>query len=100
MVVLYNGVSELAPVQGALRGMGAVTAGLITATGLKLLPAVRTNPLGRGLCWLVAALSFGAIALLHIPLVWVLLALGGLSCVAAYRGLQRIQQLQKTRAAP
>jgi chromate transporter len=92
MVVLYNGVSDIPQVQGALRGMGAVTAGLITATGLKLLPALQRNPLGRALCWLAVALTFVAIAVLCIPLVWVLLTLGVLTCFGAYRALRLVEE--------
>jgi chromate transporter len=93
MVVLYSGVSGLPQMQGALRGMGAVTAGLITATGLKLLPALQRNPLGMQRCWVFVALTFVAIALLRIPLVWVLLGLGGLACALAYRALQTLDLL-------
>ena len=89
MVVLYSGVSGMPQMQGALRGMGAVTAGLITATGLKLLPALQRNPLGMQRCGLFVALTFVAIALVRIPLVWVLLGLGGLTCALAYRVLQQ-----------
>jgi chromate transporter len=91
MVVLYSGVADVPQVQGALRGMGAVTAGLITATGLKLLPALQRNPLGKQLCWLAVALTFVAIAVLRVPLVWVLLQLGTLTCAAAYRNLHQLQ---------
>jgi len=88
MAILYSGASDVPQLQGALRGMGAVTAGLIAATGLKLLPALQRNPLGAGLCAVMLALTFVAIALLRIPLLWVLLSVGGLSCVFAYRALQ------------
>lgn len=91
LVLLYSGLADQPHIQGALRGMGAVTAGLITATGIKLSPALRLNPLGHALCWLLVALTFVAIALLRVPLVWVLLALGGLSCTQAYRALCRLQ---------
>jgi chromate transporter len=91
MAVLYSQASELPQLQGALRGMGAVTAGLIAATGLKLLPALQRNPLGIGLCAVVMGLTFGAIALLRIPLGWVLLSLGGLSCAIAGTTLRRIE---------
>jgi chromate transporter len=91
LVLLYSGVADQPHIQGALRGMGAVTAGLITATGLKLLPALQRNPLGQGLSWLFVALSFVAIGLLRVPLVWVLLSLGGLACTLAYRALRTIQ---------
>ena len=91
MVLLYSGVADQPQIQGALRGMGAVTAGLITATGIKLLSALKNNPLGQRLSWLFVALSFVAIGLLRIPLLWVLLGLGGLSCTLAYRALRKVQ---------
>jgi chromate transporter len=74
-------------VGGALRGMGAVAAGLITATGLKLLGALQKNPLGLPLCALIGLVAFVCIALLKLPLAWVLIGLGGLACVATYRKL-------------
>ena len=90
LAVLYGSVAETAVAQGALRGMGAVSAGLIAATGLKLAPALRSNPMGLAAAALVAALSFVAIAWLRLPLAWVLLGIGGPSCGwAAYR-LSRI----------
>lgn len=91
MVLLYSGVADQPQIQGALRGMGSVTAGLITATGIKLLAALKNNPLGQRLSWLFVALSFVAIGLLRIPLLWVLLGLGGLSCTLAYRALRKVQ---------
>ena len=101
MVVLYSGVADMPQVQGALRGMGAVTAGLITATGLKLLPALQRNPLDKLLCWLTVALTFVAIALLRVPLLWVLLVLGGLTCTGAYRMLrQHERQVASREPAP
>lgn len=61
----------------ALRGMGAVSAGLILATGIKLLPALKKSPLGRPVAMGLALLSFILIALLRWPLVHVLALLGG-----------------------
>ena len=74
-------------VQGALRGMGAVAAGLIAATGLKLFGALQKNVLGLPLCIALGVLSFIAIALLRWPLAYVLLGLGGLACAVAYKKL-------------
>ena len=74
-------------VQGALRGMGAVAAGLIAATGLKLFGALQKNVLGLTLCITLGVLCFIAIALLRLPLVYVLLGLGGLACAVAYKKL-------------
>ena len=74
-------------VQGALRGMGAVAAGLIAATGLKLFGALQKNVLGLMPCIGLCVLCFIAIALLRWPLAYVLLGLGGLACVIAYKKL-------------
>ncbi len=87
IAVLYAGVADLAPVQGALRGMGAVAAGLITTTGLKLVPALRANPMGKVVCAALIALTFCAVAVLRSPLAWVLLLLGGVACLWTYRCL-------------
>jgi chromate transporter len=74
-------------VAGALRGMGAVAAGLIAATGLKLMGALKTHPLGLPVCIALALLCFAAIALLRLPLAYVLLGLGGLACTLTWRRL-------------
>jgi chromate transporter len=60
-----------------LRGMGAVSAGLIAATGLKLLPALAASPLGRPLALGSAVAAFVLIALLRWPIYGVLAVLGG-----------------------
>ena len=80
----FAGYTQLA---GALRGMGAVAAGLVTATGLKLMPALRKHPLGVPACVVLGVAAFIGIALLRWPLAWVLLGLGGLSCWLTWRKL-------------
>jgi chromate transporter len=87
LALVYAEFASNPHVAGALRGMGAVAAGLITATGLKLVPALRTNAMGVPLCTVLAVLSFVAIALLKLPLAWVLVVLGGLGCILAFRRL-------------
>jgi chromate transporter len=84
---LFAGIAHMPQAQGALRGMSAVAAGLITGTGLKLIPALKTNMLGIPASALIAAVVFIAIALLRLPLVWVLLAVGVTACWLAYRRL-------------
>ena len=76
LTISLSGVADLPLVQGALRGMGAVSAGLIAGTGFKLMAALRTNAMGRAVCAVLALLTFIAIGFLRIPLVWVLLGLG------------------------
>ena len=93
LAVLYSGVADTPTAQGALRGMGAVSAGLIIATGLKLAPALKSNPMGVTACATLALACFGAVALLRLPLVWVLLLVGGSGALWAARCLrQRVVQ--------
>ena len=73
---------------GALRGMGAVAAGLITAAGLRLLSTLKSNPLGLSLGIAFAVTTFAAIALLRWPLLYVLPGLGLAACMLAYRKLK------------
>jgi chromate transporter len=88
LVVLYGQLAHLPAATGALRGMAAVSAGLIIATGLKLVPALRSNVLGRPLCLLLGAASFAGIAWLRLPLAGVLAVLGGLGWWLAWRKLR------------
>ncbi len=90
LAAVFAGISDSPGVAGALRGMGAVAAGLITATGFKLIGALKTNVMGTVVCWSLAALTFAAIALLRVPLAWVLLSVGGLACAWTYRQLGRV----------
>jgi chromate transporter len=87
LAALYGSVADSATAQAALRGMGAVAAGLITATGIKLIAALGRNAMGLGVCIGLAVLTFVAIAPLRWPLAWVLLGLGGAACLWAYRVL-------------
>jgi chromate transporter len=89
LAALYGSVADSATAQAALRGMGAVAAGLITATGITLIAALGKNAMGIGVCIGLAALTFVAIALLRWPLAWVLPGLGGAACLWAYRVLGR-----------
>jgi chromate transporter len=86
--VLYSEFSTHSGVAGATRGMSAVAAGLIIATGMKLFAGLKSNPLGKTKCIIFGALCFFCIALLHWPLLSVLLLLGPLACLLAYRGLK------------
>lgn len=87
LALVYAQFAANAQVAGALRGMGAVAAGLITATGLRLMPALRKNVMGMPLCIALGIASFVTIAWLKLPLAGVLVGLGGIGCVAAYRKL-------------
>lgn len=78
LALLFTQYGQHPPVAGALRGMGAVAAGLVAATGLKLLSTLRAHPLGLWGASLLAVATFLAIGLLGVPLIVTLLGLGGL----------------------
>ena len=84
LTALYAQYAMNPAVSGALRGMGAVSAGLIVGTGLKLVGAVRSNPMQAPVCGAFLVLTFAAIALLRWPLVWVIFALGLAACAYAW----------------
>ena len=89
LAIAFSGVSDAAWAQGALRGMGAVSAGLIAAVGLKLITALRHNPMGRWVCTILAVASFVGVGWMRWPLVYVLLGTGLVACSWAYVQLAR-----------
>lgn len=95
MAALYGEFANLPMVSNALRGMGAVSAGLIMATGLKLLPSLKMSPLGRPLALLLALLTIAAVVYLQLPLPYLLLSLGSVGMALAWRGLRRQETADK-----
>ena len=88
LAMVYGQLAHHPAASGALRGMAAVAAGLIAATGLKLMPGLRSNVMGPVLCAVLGLAAFVAIAWLRLPLAWVLLSLGSLGCLLAWRRLK------------
>jgi chromate transporter len=73
--MLYLRHAQLAVLQGILGGVSAVAAGLLIATGIRMLMPYRSRP------WtmVVAALAFGGMAFTKLPLLVVLFGLALLS---------------------
>ena len=88
LALLYGQFATHPGVAGGLRGMSAVTAGLIIASGLKLAPALKHHPLGWRVAAMISVLCFICVGLLRLPLAYVLFGLGGLACVWTYRKLR------------
>ena len=89
---LYSRFAHEPLLAAALRGMGAVAAGLLLATAAKLIGSLRRNPLGLPLCWGAAGLAFVAIGLLRWPLVLVLGLLGSAAVALAWFKQPRLPQ--------
>lgn len=87
LTMVYAQFSDVAAVVGALKGMGAVAAGLVAGMGLKLASTLRHHPLGRIVSAALVLASFLAIVWLQWPLAWVLLTVGGAGCVLSWRKL-------------
>jgi chromate transporter len=85
---LYAGFASHPMVSGALRGMGAVAAGLVIATAVKLLSTLRTNPMGLAASLAFAALTLALIAGLRWPMVWVVPGLGVVAVTFAWSRLR------------
>ena len=88
LALVYARFADVPAVQGALRGMAAVAAGLVAATGLKMSAALGKNVLPLVACVLIAAISFVLLAWVRVPLAAVVFGLGGLGCVLAWRRLK------------
>jgi len=84
LTALYAQFAHLPAVAGALRGMGAVAAGLVIATAFKLLGTLKSNRMGQRICATFALLTFAAVAWLRWPLLWVILGLGSLAIGIAW----------------
>jgi len=92
--LIYAHYASQPAVSGALRGMAAVSAGLIVGTGCKLAVALRANTLRLPVCAMLLASTFAAVALLRWPLVWVILVLGVVACSLAWARLRSVSAEQ------
>jgi len=90
LAILFGGVADNPSAQGALKGMGAVSAGLVIATGLKLSTTLPKNPMGLWASLTFAVLSFAGVGIFRLPLAWVLLGLGSVACFLTYRSLRHV----------
>jgi chromate transporter len=84
LTALYANFSSLPVVAGALKGMGAVAAGMIVGTALRLGSGLRTSPMGMPACVVLGLATFVLIAWLRLPLLMVLLGVGIPACVYAW----------------
>lgn len=85
---LYNQFSGIDEVAGAIRGISAITAGIIIATSLKLSTGLARNVLGITLGLAFASGAFILVALLRWSVLSALLGLGLVACMLAWRRLK------------
>ncbi|MBL8305783.1 MAG: chromate transporter [Rubrivivax sp.] len=87
LAVLAQQTQGVPGIAGALRGMGVAASGLILSTAWRLAGGLRRNALGRPLCVALALATLLAVGVLRWPLAAVVLALGALGMVMAWRRL-------------
>lgn len=79
--------AEAEALQGAMRGLAAVSAGMIASLSLRMMRTLREHVLGLWWCAGFALATFAAVALLRWPLLAVLLSLGGVAVALTHRRL-------------
>ena len=89
LALLHSHFADHPGLAGALRGMAAVSAGMIAASGLKLMTALKKHPLPLPLTICMCALGVVLVAVLRWPMLNVLLGLGGVGCFLTYRKLRQ-----------
>jgi chromate transporter len=82
---VFQHYQHVPQVQGALHGMGAASVGLIVTTAMRMGRTLKGQRVGI----VVAALSFAAVGLARLPVGTVVLTLGVLSVLWAWRSLGR-----------
>ena len=84
LTAAYAELAGIAVVAGALRGMGAVAAGLILATAIRLMSTLRASLVGPWLAAAFVVVTFVTIAIVRLPLIWVVIGLGGVAIAIAW----------------
>ena len=100
LAMVYQQFAANLVVAGALRGMGAVAAGLIIATAVKLSRTLKTNPLGRPAAYSLALATLVLVGFLRWPMVWVVLGLGSVGMALAAWRMRAAQSPAATGRAP
>lgn len=86
LALIYGHLATHPVVVNTVRGMGAVSAGLITSTGLKMVPALFKNPMGHLAAGALSIAAMIGMLWLHLPLLAVVLPIGVLGWYLAWRG--------------
>lgn len=89
LAIVYGRIATHPKAVEALRGMGAVSAGLITATAFKSMPAVRRNALGTTMAIVLMLATLAGVLWFQWPLYYMVPVLGGLGTWLAWRSLRR-----------
>lgn len=88
LVMLHGQIGNHPGVAGAFRGLAAVSAGMFAAAALKLATGLKRHPLQLPWCAFLGVAALVLVAWLRVPLLFVLLGVGGAGCVLTYLRLK------------
>jgi chromate transporter len=89
VAIFFEQYREYPAVAGALHGMGAVAAGLIAGTSLKMAGGLKGHPLTFYGAIALTITTFILMAFFHFPLIPVLIVMGSLSVFLTYRQIKQ-----------
>jgi chromate transporter len=92
IAIFFEQFRQYPAVSSALQGMGAVSAGLIAGTSLKLASGLKDHPLTLPIAITITLITFSLLALTKLSLIFVLLIMGTSSIILTYL---RIKQARK-----
>ena len=84
VAIFFEQFRDYPAISSALHGMGAVSAGLIAGTSLKMASSLRTHPLSFFLALIFSLITFILLAVFKFPLIPVLMVMGTSSCLLTY----------------
>lgn len=90
LAAFFGGFMDQPLVAGALKGIGAVAAGMIIGNALRLARSLRGNPMGLPVCVGITVVAFASAGLLRVSLMVVIPVVGGLAWWWAWRTLRAL----------
>ena len=89
IAIFFEHFRQYPAVSAALHGMGAVSAGLIAGTSLKLAEGLKYHPLSLPVTILIAVITFLMLALTKLSIIAVLFIMGTTSVFLTYLSLKK-----------
>ena len=90
VAIFFEHIKDIPLVAGALKGMGAVSAGLIAGSSIKLATGLKTHPISLWGALVFSFFAFLGLVIFHFKLISLLLTLAPLSIYLTYRRIREL----------
>jgi chromate transporter len=90
VAIFFEHIKDIPLVAGALKGMGAVSAGLIAGSSIKLATGLKTHPITLWGALVFSFFAFLGLVIFHFKLISLLLTLAPLSIYLTYRRIREL----------